>query len=35
VRDYHQGAAKVRNKALLLMAEELEARLRNAVRKNP
>ena len=33
VRDYHQGAAKVRNKALLLMAEELEARLRNAVRK--
>lgn len=28
VRDYHQGAAKIRNKALQLMAEELEARLR-------
>lgn len=35
VREYHQGAAKVRNKALLLMAAELEARLRNAVRKSP
>jgi hypothetical protein len=35
VRDYHQGAAKVRNKALLLMAEELEARLRKAVPKTP
>ncbi|HZV55973.1 MAG TPA: hypothetical protein VFF82_13640 [Rhodocyclaceae bacterium] len=27
VRDYHQGAAKVRNRALQLMAEELESRL--------
>lgn len=28
VREYRQGAPKVRNKALQLMAEELEARLR-------
>lgn len=28
VRHYHQGAAKIRDQALLLMAEELEARLR-------
>lgn len=28
VRDYHQGAAKIRDKALALMAEELEARMR-------
>lgn len=28
VRDYHQGAPKVRDNALQLMAEELEARLR-------
>jgi hypothetical protein len=28
VRDYHQGAAKIRDRALLLMAEELTARLR-------
>jgi hypothetical protein len=27
VREYHQGAPKVRNKALQLMAEELEKRL--------
>lgn len=27
VREYHQGAPKVRNRALQLMAEELEARL--------
>jgi hypothetical protein len=30
VRQYHQGAAKIRDKALVLMAEELEARLRKA-----
>lgn len=35
VRDYHQGAPKVRNKALQLLAEELEARLRREVRKTP
>lgn len=29
VRDYHQGAAKIRNQALALMAEELEFRLHN------
>jgi hypothetical protein len=34
VRDYHQGAAKIRNKALQLMAEELEARLHQEARKN-
>jgi hypothetical protein len=27
VRQYHQGAAKIRERALALMAEELEARL--------
>jgi hypothetical protein len=27
VRQYHQGAAKIRDRALSLMAEELEARL--------
>jgi hypothetical protein len=32
VRDYHQGAPKVRNQALLLMAEELETRLRQGAR---
>lgn len=32
VRDYHQGAAKIRNKALQLMAEELETRLRQGAR---
>lgn len=32
VRDYHQGAAKIRNKALQLMAEELEARLQREAR---
>jgi len=32
VRDYHQGAPKVRNKALALMTEELEMRLRKAER---
>lgn len=31
VREYHQGAAKIRNKALQLMAEELAARLRQVV----
>ena len=35
VREYHQGAPKIRNKSLELMAGELEARLRNAVRSNP
>ena len=35
VRDYHQGAAKIRKKALLLMAEELEARLHHEMRKDP
>jgi len=35
VRDYHQGAAKIRDKALLLMAEELEARLHQVARNNP
>jgi hypothetical protein len=32
VRDYHQGAPKVRNQALLLMAEELKTRLRQEAR---
>jgi hypothetical protein len=32
VRDYHQGAAKIRNKALHLMAEELETRLHQGAR---
>ncbi len=32
VRDYHQGAPKVRNQALRLMAEELEARLKQGAR---
>lgn len=32
VRDYHQGAPKVRNQALQLMAEELEARLKQGAR---
>jgi len=32
VRDYHQGAPMVRNKALNLMAEELESRLRQRAR---
>lgn len=32
VREYHQGATKIRDKALLLMAEELEARLRQEAR---
>jgi hypothetical protein len=34
VRDYHQGAAKIRKKALMLMAEELEARLHHDKRKD-
>jgi hypothetical protein len=34
VRDYHQGAAKIRKKALLLMAEELEARLHHEARQD-
>jgi hypothetical protein len=32
VLDYHQGASKVGNRALQLMAEELEARLRQGMR---
>jgi hypothetical protein len=32
VRDYHQGAPKVRNQALQLMREELESRLRQVRR---
>lgn len=32
VRDYHQGASKVRNQALRLMAEELETRLKQGAR---
>ncbi len=35
VRDYHQGAAKIRNQVLLLMAEELAARLHDEARKTP
>jgi hypothetical protein len=35
VREYHQGATKIRDKALLLMAEELEARLHKVTRENP
>lgn len=32
VRDYHQGAPMVRNRALQLLAEELDARLRDGRR---
>jgi hypothetical protein len=32
VRDYHQGATKIRDQALQLMAEELTARLRGLVK---
>lgn len=35
VRQYHQGAAKIRDRALLLMAEELGARLRGASGRAP
>ena len=35
VRQYHQGAAKIRERALLLMADELSARLRKASGKTP
>ncbi|MGA9393801.1 MAG: hypothetical protein WCA83_09785 [Azonexus sp.] len=33
VREYHQGATKIRDKALLLMAEELTARLHKPGRR--
>lgn len=35
VREYHQGATKIRDRALVLMVEELETRLLNAARKSP
>lgn len=35
VRHYHQGAAKIRDRALALMVEELETRLRQAARRTP